>query len=271
MLRAGIRRLAAAGVSDAASDARRLMAAALGVPAGRLTLALAEPISASQSSTYDAFLTRRAGRQPVSQIVGHRLFWGREFLVTPDVLDPRPETEALVACALEEPFGRLLDLGTGSGCILVTLLAERPEAVGTGADLSDAALAVAARNAARHGVERRATFRHGDWLDGLAGPFDLIVSNPPYIALAEMLGLAPEVRDHEPRLALTDEGDGLAAYRAILGGAGALLAFGGRVMVEVGASQAEAVLAIGRAAGLTRAETRLDLDGRARVCLFRAA
>ncbi|EPX85927.1 HemK family putative methylase [Rubellimicrobium thermophilum DSM 16684] len=184
---------------------------------------------------------------------------------------PGPETETLVACALEEPFARLLDLGTGTGCLLVTLLAECPEATGIGIDLSPAALAVAGQNAARHGVAERADLLLSDWYEAVSGEFDLILSNPPYIPAAELDRLEPEVRDWEPHLALTDGGDGLAAYRAVLGGARPHLRSGGRVAVEVGAGQAPAVLAIGQAAGLTPLGTRPDLHGRARVCVFRAA
>lgn len=204
----------------------------------------------------------------MAQIVGARLFWGRSFEVTPDVLDPRPETETLVAAALETPFARVLDLGTGTGCTLLTLLAERPEATGMGSDLSEAALQVAARNAARHGIA--ADLVQSDWYEGIGGRFDLIVSNPPYIPVAEIAGLAPEVRDHEPRIALTDGGDGLGAYRAIAAGAAAHLAPAGRLLVEVGAGQAPSVQEIFAAAGLDCVGTRPDLEGRARVVLAQA-
>jgi release factor glutamine methyltransferase len=265
----GVRALREAGVPEAAGDARRLLAQALGVEPGRLTLILAEPVSVGIQDAYEALLARRARREPVSHLTGLRAFWGRDFEVTSDVLDPRPETETLVAAALEEPFARVLDLGVGSGCILLTLLAERPEATGLGLDLSPAALEVARRNVARLGVADRARFALSNWFEAVDGAFDLIVSNPPYIALDEMPGLEPEVRDWEPRLALTDEGDGLNAYRAILAGAARHLAPKGRLMVEIGPTQAEAVAAIGAAQGFAPPELRRDLDGRARVCLFR--
>lgn len=271
ILAQGVQALREAGIPDAAADARRLLAHALGVEPGRLTIRLAEGMSPAQSAAFGALLARRIRREPVSQILGERLFWGRSFRVTRDTLDPRPETETLVACALEEPFARLLDLGTGTGCLLVTLLAECPEATGIGIDLSPAALAVAGQNAARHGVAERADLLLSDWYEAVSGEFDLILSNPPYIPAAELDRLEPEVRDWEPHLALTDGGDGLAAYRAVLGGARPHLRSGGRVAVEVGAGQAPAVLAIGQAAGLTPLGTRPDLDGRARVCVFRAA
>lgn len=265
----GTRRLREAGVPDAAGDARRLLALALRVAPGRLTLVLQEAISSDAEQAYQGFLARRMKREPVSHLLGLRSFWGRDFEVTGDVLDPRPETEVLVAAALEQPFSRVLDLGTGSGCILLTLLSERPAAAGLGVDLSLAALDVARRNAARHGVADRVSWRFSNWFEGAEEAFDLIVSNPPYIAADEMPGLEPEVRDWEPRLALTDEGDGLGAYRAILAGCVRHLAPQGRLILEVGPTQAEAVAAIGAAQGLAPPEVRHDFDGRARVCLFR--
>ena len=265
----GVRTLREAGVPEPAGDARRLLAQALGVEPGRLTLVLPEPVSLASQGSYEVLLERRARREPVSHLLGHRTFWGRDFEVTGDVLDPRPETEILIAAALEEPSASDLDLGLGSGCILLTLLAERPEASGLGLDLSAAALEVADRNAARLGVADRATFAISNWFENVDGLFDLIVSNPPYIALDEMPSLEPEVRDWEPRLALTDEGDGLSAYRAILAGAAQHVAPKGRVLVEIGPTQAQSVAQIGVAQGFASPEIRQDFDGRARVCLFR--
>lgn len=262
-------RLAAAGVELPARDARLLMAHALGVAPDRL--ALAEALPEAAAARFAALVEARAARRPLSQLTGRRAFWRHDFRVTPDVLDPRPETETLVAAALAEPFDRVLDLGTGSGAILLSLLAERPAATGTGTDLSPAALAVAAANAADLGLAARAVFRLSDWFAGVTGTFDLIVSNPPYIAEAEMAGLAPEVRDHEPHLALTPGGDGLAAFRAIAAGAPAHLAPGGRLIVECGPAQGAAVAAILAAAGLRDPCVLPDLDGRDRVVTARAA
>lgn len=266
-LRAATLRLAAAGVEGAARDARLLLAHALGVDPARVALALDAPLGAA-ADAFAAAVAARADRRPLSHVTGRRAFFGRSFRVTPDVLDPRPDTEALVALALAEPFARVLDLGTGSGCILITLLAERPDAAGLGTDISAAALAVAAANAADHGLAGRAEFRMADWFDGLTGTFDLIVSNPPYIAAAEVPTLAPEVL-HEPHGALSPGGDGLAAYRAIAAGAAAHLAPGGRLLVEVGASQGRAVSGILSAAGWTGIAVRPDLEGRDRVVLAR--
>jgi release factor glutamine methyltransferase len=257
--------LAAAGVEGAARDARWLLAHALGIDPGSVGARLADPLPAASAAAFEAAVAARAGRQPVSQITGRREFWGRSFRVTPDVLDPRPETETLVALALSEPFATVLDLGTGSGCLLVTLLAERPGATGLGTDVSEAALSVARANAEQHGVAARAAFLGADWFAGVGGRFDLIVSNPPYIAAGEMAGLAPEVRDWEPHLALTDGADGLSAYRAIAAGAAAHLAPAGRLIVETGATQADQVADIFRGAGLARVAVHADMDGRDRA------
>lgn len=268
---AAVPQLAAAGVEGAARDARVLMAHALGIGADRVVLVTGDALAPAPAAAFEAAVAARLRRQPVAQITGQRLFWGRAFRVTPDVLDPRPETETLIAAALEVPFGRVMDLGTGSGAILCTLLAERPGATGLGADLSDAALAVARGNAATLGLGARAAFRRSDWLSEVDGRFDLIVSNPPYIAADEMGTLAPEVRDWEPHVALTPGGDGLDAYRAICAGAGAHLVPGGWLMVEIGPAQGAAVAALARAAGLCRVAVRQDMDGRDRVVVARRA
>jgi release factor glutamine methyltransferase len=264
-LRAAVVRLQAAGVEGASGDARRLLAHAIGVSPDVLAGRLSDPLLEDARATFEALVARRATREPVSHLTGQRAFWGREFRVTRDVLDPRPETETLVALALSAPFARVLDLGTGSGCILVSLLAERPAAQGVGTDISPEALMVAGENAARHGVADRLVLTPSDWFADIGGRYDLIVSNPPYIAAAEMDGLAPEVRDHEPRLALTDGGDGLGAYRAIAAGARGLLSPGGRLLVEIGPTQGAAVSRLFAAAGLERVAVHPDLDSRDRV------
>lgn len=263
-------RLVAAGVPDPGRDARRLMAHVLKVPPGRLTLFLPEPVDPELEAIFLTLVERRADRVPVSHLVGRRAFYGREFLVTPEALDPRPETETLIEVALTEPFATVLDLGTGSGCILLTLLAEREGAVGLGTDLSSAALNVAYWNRNALGLEARADLREGSWYEALTpaeGEFDLVVSNPPYIAVNEMPFLAPEVREHEPRLALTDEGDGLSAYRILLSGLTRVLAPGGRLIVEIGASQGMAVSKLFSQAGLRGVRVIPDLAGRDRVVL----
>ncbi|THD82958.1 peptide chain release factor N(5)-glutamine methyltransferase [Aliigemmobacter aestuarii] len=270
-LRAAAARLSAAGIEGAARDARLLLAGAMGIAPDRLILAMAEDVAPEALSRLDAFLAARERRQPVSQILGMRLFWGRAFRVTPDVLDPRPETETLISEALSEPFSRVLDLGTGSGCILLTLLSERPQATGLGVDLSPAALAVAGANRTTLGLEARAVLLQGDWFAPVSGRFDLIVSNPPYIAVDEMPALAPEVRDWEPQMALTPGGDGLDAYRAIARGAPLHLAPGGRIIVEIGPAQGAAVSALFGEAGLRDVRIGRDMDGRDRIVTSRAA
>lgn len=269
-LRAAIPRLRAAGVEDPVRDARLLLAHALGLAPNRLMLHLPDAMTPPQAGSYEAAIVARIARKPVAQITGQRLFWGRSFRVTPDTLDPRPETEVLVAEALAAPFSRVLDLGTGTGCILLTLLAERAAATGLATDLSPATLAVAQDNAARLGLSDRASFALSDWFGAVSGRFDLIVSNPPYIAAEEMALLAPEVRLHEPHRALTPGGDGLDAYRALTRGAPAHLAPGGRVLFEIGPTQGQAVAELLSAAGLTEIRVLPDLDGRDRVVAARA-
>lgn len=258
-------RLRAAGVPDPARDARLLLAHAARIEASRVTLIAPEDLAPDIAERYEQLIALRAVRVPVSHLLGEREFYGRRFKVSGEVLDPRPETEILIEAALSAPFERVLDLGTGSGCILVTLLAERSEATGLGVDLSEAACLQASANAVLHRVADRADVRASDWFAQVAGRFDLIVSNPPYIALAEMPDLAPEVIDHEPRMALTDGGDGLGAYRRIAAGAPDHLRPGGRLMVEIGPTQALPVSQLFEAAGLSGIQVIPDLDGRDRV------
>ena len=270
LLSRGTAALVQAGIPDPGRDARRLLAHVLKVPAGRLTLFLPEPVDPDLEVVFNVMIERRGERVPVSHLTGRRQFYGRDFLVTPDVLDPRPETETLIEAALSEPFASVLDLGTGSGCILLTLLAERQNAVGIGTDISPAALNVAFWNRNAMRLEGRAALQEGSWYAPIANgaeQFDLIVSNPPYIAINEMPFLAPEVRDHEPRLALTDEADGLSAYHAILAGLSDFLAPGGRIMVEIGATQGGAVSRLFARAGLDTVRVIPDLDGRDRVVI----
>lgn len=270
VLRGVVARLQAAGVDSPARDARLLLAHALGIAPDRVTLVLQDPLPPEAATRLEAATTARVARKPLSHITGQRLFWGRSFKVTPDVLDPRPETEILVKQALGIDFSRVLDLGTGSGAIVLSLLADRPQAQGLGVDLSPAALAVAQQNAQALGLSGRARFAMSDWFGAVEGCFDLIVSNPPYIAQAEMADLSPEVRDHEPHLALTPGGDGLAAYRVIAAQAPRFLAPGGWLMLEIGWRQGGAVADLMRAAGFGAVALCPDLDGRDRVVCGRA-
>lgn len=266
-LAGAVQRLKQADVPDAANDARALMAAALGVERSRLTLVLPDHMQADQCVVFETSITARISRQPVAQIIGARDFYGRRFTVTPDVLDPRPDTERLIEAALSAPFETLLDLGTGSGCILLTLLAENPMAIGQGVERSEAALAVARGNAVSLGLGKRCDIISSDWFSQVTGQFDLIVSNPPYITAAEMATLAPEVRDWEPEIALTPGGDGLAAYRVITAHARAHLTRNGRLIVEIGPTQADDVQGLFTAAGFDGIICLQDIDGRNRVVI----
>lgn len=241
-----------AGIDNPVREARQLWDAASSKTSGDIAEAFQELVQ------------RRAAREPMSHLLGYREFYKHRFEVGPEALDPRPDTETLVETALEHPFERLLDLGTGTGCILLSLLAERPNAQGVGADLSPAALTLAGRNCANLGLENRTTLIVSDWFTEITGQFDLIVSNPPYITIAEMSQLGPELA-YEPRLALTDEGDGLACYRIITAQAPDYLVAGGWLMVEIGPSQGAAVSALFNTVGLQNVAVRTDFDGRDRV------
>lgn len=262
-----VQRLKAAGVPEAGTDARVLLATALGIDRSRLTLVLPDELTVTAQTQFERSIKARMSRQPVAQIIGQRDFYGRSFMVTPDVLDPRPDTECLITAALSAPFETLLDLGTGSGCILLTLLAETAQATGQGVDCSEAALAVAGGNARSLGLMDRCEFTQSDWFAQVSGRFDLIVANPPYITGAEMATLAPEVRDWEPEIALTPGGDGLAAYRVISANAKAHLKQGGRLIVEIGPTQAKDVQALFHAAGFDGITCLQDFDGRDRVVI----
>jgi len=238
---------------------------ATGWSAARVAVAREEEVGGEALTAAEAMLDRRLARMPLAQILGQWPFYGRLFEVTQDTLVPRPDTETLVDLALAGPFLRCVDLGTGSGAIAVSLLAERGGAHGVASDLSQAALAVAGRNATRHGVEGRLDLRRADWWDGIEGQFDLVVSNPPYVTEADYAALSPEITEWEPRAALTPGGDGLDAYRAIVEGLAAHLVPGGRCLMEIGADQGDAVAALLRGAGLDRVAVHTDITGKPRV------
>lgn len=261
MMREAAQRLGAASVENAPREARLLLAHALGVEPVDVILRETDNVEPVALTAFEQAVERRLKGEPVSRIRGWREFYGRRFIVTPDVLDPRPETELLVELGVKRlpAGGRVLDLGTGSGCILTSVLAERTDTAGVGLDISAAALAVARRNAEALGVSGRVTFLEGGWKSALPGPFDLVLSNPPYIAAAEMAGLAVDVRAYDPHLALTPGGDGLDAYRSILGVMPSWLKPGGWIGFEFGAGQAEAVSALMSAAGLEAIEVHRDL------------
>lgn len=262
-----------AGIEEPEVDARALLSHALQLDRAQLISHSDRILDAHEAATISAFAARRLKREPVSRIIGHREFWNVMLQLSPDVLDPRPDTETVVEAALDFVVRdglrmqrlRLLDIGTGSGALLLALLSELPNALGTGTDISAAALAVARANADRHGLSSRCTFVACDIAAGVPGPFDLIVSNPPYVAYGDIATLAPEVRDYDPAVALDGGSDGLDGYRAIAADAGRLLAPGGRLIVELGAGQEGAVRALFTKAGLTVGKARDDLGGIARA------
>ncbi len=262
--------LRAAGIENARGEARLLVEAATGLDR---TAQLRNPDQAVEAPGALALAARRAAREPMAYILGRREFWGREFAVGQGVLVPRPETETLIEAVLEAmpdrqaPL-RLVDLGTGTGCLLLTLLELYPNAQGFGVDRSPAALRYAAANRAAFGLARRATLIRGNWLEALAGPFDLVVANPPYIGTAE---LRDAETGHEPEGALLAGADGLDAYRAIVRPAFAALAPGGLLAFEIGAGQGDAVRRLVGEAGFGDVGLRTDLAGRARVVTARRA
>jgi len=268
----GARHLAAAGVQTARLDARVLAAHALGRDPSFVLTHPETCLSADQAAAVDALYARRVAREPVSRILGEREFWSLSFRVTGATLTPRPETETVVehaltrirACGRENEALRILDLGTGTGCLLLAVLSELPRAQGLGIDISADAVAVASGNANRLDLAGRARFRVGDWASGLSGPFDLILSNPPYIAAGDGAALPPEVRDFDPPAALFAGREGLDAYAAIAPQVARLLVPGGAVIVELGQGQEAAVIGIFQAAGLVHDGTRTDLAGIAR-------
>jgi release factor glutamine methyltransferase len=263
-------RLEGAGVDSPVIDARLLLEAAAGASRTDIIMEPRRPITPEQAATLNDYVERRARREPVSRILGRKGFWKIALSVTPDVLTPRPDTEVIVDLALkafpEERAFNMADLGVGSGAILLSVLAERPAARGLGTDVSLEALAVARENAANLDLNERAALLRTSWADGLEdGGFDLVVSNPPYIRSAEIETLEPEVRDHEPRLALDGGPDGLEAYRLLAPEVMRLLKPGGLFAVEIGHDQAQEVRTLFEEAGGWGVHVVKDLSDRERV------
>jgi release factor glutamine methyltransferase len=267
--------LTAAGIDNARFEARLLLSHATGLRTDQLIAHGRDPAPAPDVERLRALAARRIKREPMAYILGEREFWGLPFKVTPVVLVPRPDSETVIEAALSfmpdrTRAWRILDLGVGSGCLLLTLLKEFPQARGVGLDASADALAVAQNNADSLGVADRATLRLGDWREPdwiapLGGPFDLVVSNPPYIEAAAIDGLMLEVARYEPRLALDGGTDGLAAYRRIAAAGPRLVAAGGHILVEGGEGQASEIAGLFSAAGLTPGKPFKDLAGIDRV------
>jgi release factor glutamine methyltransferase len=257
------------GTDSAELDARLLTGNVLGLDLTGMIAAANRMLTSRESNRLESFAQRRLAGEPVARILGHKEFWGLSLQLSPATLVPRPDTETVVELALEilragasdRPL-RIADLGTGSGAILLALLAELPQAQGIGTDISTAALQTAAANAARAGLAKRAGFVACDYASGLCGPFDLIVSNPPYIRSADIAGLAIEVRDHDPPAALDGGPDGLDAYRVLIPQAADRLAPGAALVLEAGQGQSADIEALMKAAGLMTAWLiKADLAG----------
>lgn len=257
------------GIDSPEADARALVGAALRLPRAKLIAQSDRVLEARETNAALALAARRMQREPVARILGQKEFWSLPLSLTPDVLVPRPETETLVEAALDEVDHactrmedlRLLDIGTGSGAILLALLHELPNATGIGTDRTAGALHAARANAERLGSVARCRFVQCNFADAIAGRFDLILSNPPYIARAAIETLEPEVRDYDPWLALDGGADGLDAYRAIIAATPVLLAPSGRLILELGIGQDTAVAGLAAAAGLKVTGVRPDLAG----------
>jgi release factor glutamine methyltransferase len=272
LIRQASKQLVARGIETAALDARLLLQAASGLRHEDIVAESDLVLSADVTARFWSLVERRCAFEPVSRIIGSREFYGRSFRVTADVLDPRADTETLVEAALALARGqgplRILDLGTGSGAIAVTLIAELPEAVAVATDLSVAALRVAKGNAEALGVADRASFVQANWFDGVDGLFDLIVSNPPYIPLGDIADLAADVREFDPPRALDGGPDGLEAYRRIASGAGGYLALKGHIILEIGARQEKKVNELFQAHGFVPGGCHFDLAGHVRCLVF---
>jgi release factor glutamine methyltransferase len=273
-LGAAIARLAEAGIARPQAEARLLLEAAGGGSRAELIAFPERRLAAPQLAGFEAMVARRCRHEPASRILGKREFWSLTFSVTPATLDPRPDSETLVAAVLARLHDRqarlsILDLGTGTGCLLLALLSELPQAEGVGIDISPEAVATAQENAQALGLAKRASIRAGSWCEGLASArFDVVVSNPPYIAHAEIAGLQPEVAGFDPPRALDGGADGLDAYRALLPGAAHVLKPGGLLALEIGMGQGPAVKALAERGGVTFIGSAQDLAGIERCLLF---
>ncbi|MBM3581655.1 MAG: peptide chain release factor N(5)-glutamine methyltransferase [Alphaproteobacteria bacterium] len=268
--------LAGAGIEDAPREARRLAELALQASPAEVFARKAGPLAPPEEAAFARLVAARAARVPFARLAGEREFWSLSFRLNAATLVPRPESETLIEAALARVRDRsarlrVLDLGTGSGCLLLALLAELPRATGLGVDAEPAALACARANAARLGLARRVRWRRNDWTKALVGPFDIVLANPPYVTAREWQTLEPEVRFYDPKPALVGGRDGLAAYRRIVPRLSRLLGRAGFACLEIGWRQEGAVCALARRAGLRVAEIRRDLAGRPRCVVLATA
>jgi release factor glutamine methyltransferase len=270
LLDGGRRKLETLEIANAALDARLLLQNVTSLTHAEIVADPGRQVAELQAAAFSQLLDRRLRNEPVSRILGRREFYGRAFALNNAVLDPRADTETLIDAALGHmtPQARILDLGTGSGAIIVTLLAEAPHATGIATDLSGEALAVARNNGRQHGVMDRLELIQSSWFDLVPGVFDLIVSNPPYIPLADIAALPPDVRDFDPPLALDGGIDGLSAYRSIASRAGRHLTTHGHIVVEIGAGQESSVISLFASNGLRWLQSAKDLGGHVRCLTF---
>ena len=264
-------RLRNSGIANPMRDARLMLANCLGVEVHKLNLLDDNCPSDDEISKFWTMVDERCKRKPVSKIIGYRSFWGRNFEVNEDVLDPRGDTETLIEVVLENKFKTMLELGTGSGAVAITVLAERLDATCVATDISELALETAARNSKLHGVQNRLTLLQSDWFSRISGRFDIIVSNPPYITAKEYNELSNEVVDYDPKISLTPGGDGLDAYRQIISKAKEKLRKNGQIILEIGHLQAEPVRKLLSAAGFFKIAVYKDLGSRDRVLSAKAA
>ena len=274
VIAAAVPRLEAVGIDDARRDAEVLLCRALDCDRAHLLGYPERYIEHARIEAFEQLIARRLTREPVSQIVGEREFWSLNFAVTMATLTPRPDSETVVEAVLDmvpdrTQAWRVLDLGTGTGCLLLSLLAELPAATGVGVDISSDAVGTAETNARRHGLDRRASFVTGDWAAAIEPGFDIVVSNPPYVQTGALAALDPEVAEWEPHVALDGGEDGLDAYRRILPDLPRLLPEGGVAVLEHGYDQAERVEMLACAMGLTVVKRYRDLAGNDRCLVLK--
>ena len=265
LLTLGQQKLKQADIDTAGRDARLLAAAAMDINTAQVTLNALDHVSQQQQDHFESMIEQRRSFKPVSRILGKRQFWNRWFEISPDVLDPRGDSEVLVNLALQQKADRILDLGTGSGILALTLLSEWPNALAVGADICEKALLIAQRNAAQLEVSDRFQAQKSDWFEAIGGQFDLIVSNPPYIGEDEIPHLDPDVRLYDPMIALSPGRDALQAHQNIARDAIGYLKPSGRLLVEIGFRQGEAVGELFASNGLKEIKIIQDLNGRDRV------
>ena len=267
--------LGAAGINEPHREARILLAHVLGVDLAALLLRRSGHVTPEEEDPFKRLVARRAAHAPAAVLLGHREFWSLDFLVTPETLIPRPESELIIETAValypDRRVGRILDLGTGTGCLLLAAMTEFVDAWGLGIDRSAAAATVARQNTQRLGLSDRAAIMVGGWADAVTGRFDLLLCNPPYIRAADIAGLMPEVALHEPHLALDGGADGLDPYRILFPDLHRRLSTGGTALFEFGQGQAAALRDLAHQAALTIVAVRKDLAGHPRVMILRCS